>query len=143
MRKDDLELLREIQKNAEYISRDIDLLTQKVDEEELALQLSRHALKLSAVSGKASHEILNGRGDLYHENGFEEMIQKRKLQASTILNTSNSHIADVMIRENQNSIANVWRAQQHYSNASEYTMEIAQELVDIEEKFIYKLKRFL
>ena len=141
--KDDLELLHEIQKNAEYLSKDIKIVTQMIDDNQMELELSKQNLDLSTIAGKAAKEVLDSNGKIYHDNVWSDIRQKNRLKKNTLFNISNSHIADIMIRENQNCITNMWLAKKHCHNASVQSMEIAQEFLDIEKKIIKSLIKYL
>lgn len=141
--KDDFELLHEIQKNAEYLSKNIKIVTQMIDDNQMELELSKQNLDLSSIAGKAAKEVLNSNGKIYHDNVWSDIRQKNRLKRNTLFNISNSHIADIMIRENQNCIANIWLAKKHYHNASVQSMEVAQEFLDIEKRIISSLKKYL
>lgn len=43
--------------------------------------------------------MLEGRGETYQANGVSDLMLKGSIQANTLLNTSTSHIAEIMIKE--------------------------------------------
>ena len=53
MKRDDAEVLREVQKNTEMAMKAIDTISDKVYDDDLALQLSKQSLKYSQIHNKA------------------------------------------------------------------------------------------
>ena len=68
---------------------------------------------------------------------------KGGVHANTMLNTSTSHIAEVMIQGSNRGLTSMWKAINHHENAGNVSMEIAKELMDFEEKNIERLKQYL
>ena len=60
MKRDDAEILREVQKNTEMAMKAIDTISDKVYDDGLAIQLSRQSLKYSEIHNKALDKILEG-----------------------------------------------------------------------------------
>ena len=65
------------------------------------------------------------------------------VKMNTMLNTSTSHIAELLIRGSNRGITNIWRAMNLYPDSHNMTEELAKEFVDFEEKNIERLKKFL
>ena len=61
MKRDDAEVLREVQKNTEMAMKAIDTISDKVYDDDLALQLSKQSLKYSQIHNKAMDKILEGK----------------------------------------------------------------------------------
>lgn len=98
MRSDDAAIYREIQKNAEMGIKAIEAVSPKLTDDAFALQLSRQELKFSEIRDKARHEMLEGRAEEYRSSGVTDLMLKGGIQANTLLNTSTSHIAELMIQ---------------------------------------------
>ena len=63
MKRDDAEILREVQKNTEMAMKAIDTISDKVYDDDLAVQLSRQSLKYSEIHNKALDQILEGKAE--------------------------------------------------------------------------------
>ena len=87
--------------------------------------------------------MLEGRGETYQENGVSDLMLKGSIQANTLLNTSTSHIAEIMIKEENRGLTSMWKALNHFGNAGNASTELARELMDFEEESIEKLKKYL
>ena len=61
MKKEDIRLLREIQKNAERGMKTIDLLKDKIYDDSLAMQLTRQSLHYAQLKNRAVEGLLRGR----------------------------------------------------------------------------------
>ena len=58
MKRDDAEILREVQKNTEMAMKAIDTISDKVYDDDLAVQLSKQTLKYSEIHNKALDRII-------------------------------------------------------------------------------------
>ena len=143
MRSDDAAIYREIQKNAEMGIKAIEAVSPKLTDDAFALQLSRQELKFSEIRDKARQEMLEGRAEEYRSSGVTDLMLKGGIRANTLLNTSTSHIAELMIQGSNRGLTSMWKALNHYENAGNESTELARELMDFEEKTIEKLKKYL
>ena len=87
--------------------------------------------------------MLEGRAEEYRSSGVTDLMLKGGIQANTLLNTSTSHIAELMIQGSNRGLTSMWKALNHYENAGNESTELARELMDFEEKTIEKLKKYL
>ena len=74
MKRDDAEVLREVQKNTEMAMKAIDTISDKVYDDDLALQLSKQSLKYSQIHNKAMDKILEGKAEPYRTNNISQMM---------------------------------------------------------------------
>ena len=119
MKRDDAEIFREVQKNTEMAMKAIDTISDKVYDDDLALQLSKQSLKYSEIHNRAMDKILEGKAEPYRTNNISQMMLVGGIHTNTMFNTSTSHIAENI------------------------SLEIAKELMDFEEKNIERLKKYL
>ena len=143
MKKDDAEILREVQKNTEMAMKAIDTLSDKVYDDNLAVQLARQSLKYSEIHNKALDKILEGKGEPYRTNNISQMMLVGGIHSNTMFNTSTSHIAEMMIQGSSRGITDMCKALNHHERADHASLEIARELMDFEEKNIERLKKYL
>ena len=109
MKKDDAEILRGVQKNTEMAIKEIDTMSSKVTDDDLALQLSKQALKYSEIHNKALDKILEGKAEPYRTNNISQMMLVGGIHSNTLLNTSTSHIAEMMIQGSNRGITDMYK----------------------------------
>lgn len=143
MKSDDAAVLREIQKNTEMGMKAIAAIAPRVEDDPFSRHLSRQELKYSEIHDKARRELLRGHAEEYRGSGFADLMLKGSVQANTLLNTSTSHIAGLMIQGSNRGLTEMWRALNHHENAGRTSVELAEELMDFEEKSIEELKKYL
>lgn len=143
MKKDDQEILKEVQKNADMAIHAIDTISEKVHNEELMQELSKEKLLYSVIQNKATDRLQSERAEGYHKSTIQDMMLKGSIQMNTLTNCSSSRIAELMIQGSSRGITNMWRSMNHHQNSGNTSMEVAKELVDFEQKAIGRLKKFL
>lgn len=143
MKKDDQEILREVQKNTDMAIHAIDTISEKVRDEELRQELSREKLLYSVIQNKATDRLQSERAEGYHGSAMQDLMLKGGIQINTLANCSTSKIAELMIQGSSRGITSMWKSINHHQNSGNASMEVARELVDFEEKSIGRLKKFL
>lgn len=143
MRSDDVKVLQEVQRNAKMAMKAIDTISEKVYDDSLAIQVARESMKYGDIYNKATDRLLDGKAPSYRETGFQDLMLKGGVKANTMLNTSTSHIAELMIQGSNRGLTSMWKAINHHENAGDVSMEVAKELMDFEEKNIERLKKYL
>ena len=143
MRSDDAKVLREVQRNTKMAMKAIDTISDRVYDDDLSVHMARESMKYADIYNKATDRLLGGRAASYRENGFQDMMLKGGVRANTMLNTSTSHIAELLIQGSNRGLTSMWKAINHNENAGNVSMEVARELMDFEEKNIEKLKAYL
>ena len=143
MKKDDQEILREVQKNTDMAIHAIDAISEKVYNEELRHELSKEKLLYSVIQNKATDRLQSERAEGYHGSTMQDLILKGGIQMNTFTNCSTSKIAELMIQGSSRGITNMWKSINHHQNSGNTSMEVAKELVDFEEKAIGSLKKYL
>ena len=143
MKKDDAEILREVQKNTEMAMKAIDTISDKVYDDDLAVQLSKQALRYSQIHNKALDKILEGKAEPYRTNNISQMMLVGGIHSNTLLDTSTSHIAELVIKGSNKGITDMCKALNHHERAEGFSLEIAKEFMDFETENIERLKKYL
>lgn len=143
MKKEEVSVYREIQKNADMAIAAIDTISDKIYEDDLALQVARQSLKYSDIRNRATDRLLQGKAEPQRRNPFSEMMLKGAIQYNTLLNTSTSHIAEMMIQGSNRGIVDMCKTLNRFPDLNGQAMEMARELMDFEEKNIERLKKYL
>ncbi len=143
MKSQEVKIYREIQKNTEMAMKAIDTISDKVYDDQLALQMSRQSLKYSELHNEAVKQLVEAKAEPYHSSYFDDMMVKTGIHYNTLLNTSTSHIAELMIRGSHNGIVEMEKVLNHNDNVGEKPEMLARQLIDFEEKNIARLKHYL
>lgn len=143
MKKDDQEILREVQKNSGMAINAIDTISEKVRDGELQHELSRERLLYSVIQNKATDRLQSERAEGYHASAVQDMMLKGGIQMNTLTNCSTSKIAELLIQGSNRGLTSMWKSVNHHQNSGNTSMEVAKELMDFEEKAIERLKKFL
>ncbi len=143
MKKDDQEILREVQKNSSMAINAINTIAEKVHDNELQQELSKQKLWYSVIQNKATDRLQNERAEGYHASAVQDLMLKGGIQMNTFTNCSTSKIAELMIQGSNRGITSMWKSINHHQNSGNMSMEVAKELVDFEQKSIARLKKFL
>lgn len=143
MKKDDQEILKEVQKNTGMAVKAINTISEKVCDDIMKYELSKEKRKYSDIYNKAEDRLLQDKAEGYHGSAMEDMMLKSAINMNTMLNCSSSKIAELMIQGSNRGITSMWKSMNHHEGATETSLEIAKELMDLEEKCIEQLKRYL
>lgn len=143
MKHDDAKILWEVQRNTEMGMTAIDTILDKIGNDDFSLQLARQSLQYSEIHNKALDQILRDEGEVYRGSQIADMMLKGSIHANTAFNVSREHLAEIMIQGSSRGITSMWKAMKHNGLATDEAVELAQELVDFEQKNIEKLKEFL
>ncbi len=143
MKSDDVRILQEVQKNTKMAMKAIDTINEKIYDDNLSMDVTRESMRYAEIYNKAAGRLLEGKAAFYRENGFQDILLKNGVRANTALNTSTSHIAEIMIQGSNRGLTSMWKAINHNENAGNISMEVAKELMDFEEKNIERLKHYL
>ena len=139
----DLAVLKETYRSSKAVVTNINHVLSKVYDEALALALNRQLAEYQRMEEKAAG-VLNRNGVRPEkDNVLEKAKTWSSVQASTLLNTSTGHIADMMIQENAQGLTNMMKVLKHNGPVKGECDSIANELMDLEELNIQKLKSYL
>lgn len=143
MKKDDVALLREIQKNTEMGLRALEVINSKVYDDSLALQLARESFKYGEIHDRAKAQLLAKRQVPDPINKVEQIMLTASIQGNTLVDSSTSHVAEMLIRGSNMGLTSLWKSMNHNDQAEGYSVELAKELMDFEENNIRELKKYL
>ncbi len=142
-KSDDMALFRQIRKNTELGMMAIETLLPKVEDDPFSLYLNRKELQYSQIRDRARREMLKEKEEGGRISAASELTLRGSIHARTLLDTSISHIAELMIRGSGRGISELWKAMNHHENAAGESRELAEELLILEQKSITELKKFL
>lgn len=143
MKSQEVAVYREIQRNTEMAVKAIDTIVDKVYDDELTRQISRQSLKYSELHNEAMKQLMEAKAEPYHGSQLSDMMLKTGIHYNTLLNTSTSHIAEMMIKGSNAGILEMEKVLRHNKEAGERPVALAKQLIDFEEKSIAVLKDYL
>lgn len=143
MTSQEIKIYREIQRNADVAMKAIDTIADKVEDEALSLQISRQSLKYSELHNEAVKQLIDAKTRPFQSSYLSDAALKTGLRCNTILNTSASHLAELLIRESNNGIIEMEKVLKANSEAGEKSTSLARQLIELEEKSVKNLKEYL
>lgn len=143
MKKDDQEILKEVQKNTGMALKAIDTISEKVKDDALSMELSKERLLYSVIQNKATDRLQREKADSYHKSAMEDIMLEGGIHMNTLTNCSTGKIAEMMIQGSNRGLTSMWKSINHHQDSGAASMEVAKELMDFEEKCINRLKEFL
>ena len=139
----DLALLNEAYRNTKMGLEAINTGISKVYDEDLALDLNRQAVRFMSLEDKVTDKIREASRRPEAASPVGKAVQWTSIQANTLLNTSTEHVADLMIQGNAKGITDLMKAVKANRGARKEYCELAEEIMDFEEKNIERLKSYL
>lgn len=143
MKSQEVAVYREIQRNTEMAIKAIETISDKVYNDDLALQISRQSLKYSEIHNEAVKQLVEAKAELYHGSYFSDVMLKAGIHYNTMLNTSTGHIAELIIKGSNNGVLEMEKILHHNKEAGEKSTLLARQLIDFEEKNVKQLKNYL
>lgn len=143
MKSQEVAVYREIQRNTEMAIKAIDTVSDKVYDDTLAMQIARQSLKYEELHNEAMKQLIEAKAEPYHGNYLSDMMLKTGIHYNTLLNTSTSHIAEMMIKGSTAGVLEMERVLHHNQEAGECPVALANQLIAFEEKSMKQLKDYL
>ena len=139
---EEINVLRETQRNASRAVKAIDALMGKVYNQEFAYELTSERNRFRDFERKAEAGLWE-HGLVPKDSGLERAMLWGAVQANTMLNISTPHVANMVIQRNSRGIADLLKVKHNNKSMGSFANELAEELMDFEEENIERLKRFL
>ncbi len=139
----DRAVLGESYRNTRMGREAINVIISKVEDDELALDLNRQACKFVQLEEKIQKEFQKAEEKAPEESFMNRTRLWSGIQMNTLLNASTEHLADMMIQGNTKGITDLMKVVKANKGVQKEYYEMAQELMDFEEKNIEKLKAYL
>ena len=139
----DRAVLDESFRNAQMGREAINAVIGKVEDDDLALDLNRQACKFVQLEEKLQKEYQKAKEMPPEEKLLNRTMLWGGIQMNTLLNASTEHLAELMIQGNTRGITDLMKVVKSNKSVQKEYYELAQELMDFEEKNIEKLKAYL
>lgn len=141
--KSERTVLEEICKKSRAALLDIHTIISKVYDDELALDLNKQAVRYSRIQEKAEDNLLETGVMPAPISIMDRTRRWASLQAMTALNVSTKHVADMMVKENNDRLEGINKVVKDNDVISSMTYELAEEFIDFEQENIRILKSYL
>lgn len=143
MKSDDAAMLREVQKNSATALKAIQTVAEYVHDAEMGKMLFGQSKILENIRNRAVDCLLEGGEEVRQESVVSQAFVSGGIHMNTLLNTSTSHIAELMIRNHQRGVTGIWKALNKHDAATRQSVELAEELASFEESCVEKMRRYL
>ena len=143
MNRDDIAILKSIQKNTEMAMKAIDTIEPKVYEKDLSLLLARTSGEYSGLHQKAVTTLVEAGIEPEKTSGLEQLMLVGGITGNTLLNTSTSHIAELMIKGSNMGITDLNKTLNHNTHGEKASMSLAKELLQMEKRNLEEYKKYL
>ena len=120
----------------------INTIIHKVTDQKLALDLNRQACKYSGFTEKVTQKLAQEYEAPKGQTTGKAMLWAG-IQMNTLTDTSTEHVAELMIRGNTMAITDMMKVLKSNKTAKKEYCELAEEIMDFEEKCIETLKAYL
>ena len=140
---EDFAVLSEAYRGSRAAQDRINTVLSKIYDEDLALDLNRQAVRFMAFENRVAQKLREANEQPEKEKPMEKARKWTAMQANTLLNTSTEHVADLMIQGNVKAITDMMKTMKANMGARREYCELAEEVMDFEEKNIAKLKSYL
>ena len=121
----------------------IDMILPKVNDAELKNELQREQSVYNKFKEKAVAEMHRRHDDPEDLPKMQEFGAWMGVQLNTMMDSTSSHIADLMIQGNNMGVIGITKTKNAHPDASSQITDLADELIKIQEDNIEKLKPFL
>ena len=144
MKKQDINIYREIKRNTEMAIRALDAVADKIYDERLAEAVTDQELQYSRLHDRAVQKLAEGKAQIYRSNAIENMMLKMGIGYNTLLNTGTGHIAEMIIKGSNNGVLEMEKVLAHNEEfAGCPCRSLAKELIEMENANIRTLKEYL
>lgn len=144
LKKQEINIYREIQRNTEMAMKALDAVTDKIYDDRLAAEVAEQELHYSRLHDRAVQTLVEAKAQTYRENAMENVMLRMGIGYNTLLNTSTGHIAEMIIKGSNNGVLEMEKVLAHneeYAGAS--CRNLAKELIEMENANIRSLKAYL
>jgi len=143
MNRDDKEILKAVQKNADMAMKTIGIVAEKAHSTEFSRELAKERLMYSVIQNKATDRLNQEELDSYNPSAAQDMVHAGSIHMSTLTDCSTGKLAEILIQNSSRCLTGMWKSINHHQNYGNTSMEIAKEFMTFEEKTITRLKKFL
>ena len=143
MNKDDVAILKSIQKNTQMAMKAIETVEPKVQDKNLAMLLAKTNQKYSKLHDKTLTSLVEDNVKPYKSSTMENMMLVGGIDMNTLMDTSTSHLAELMIKGSNMGITDIDKTLNHHKCAGKESIDLAKELLELEKYNLEEYKKYL
>ncbi len=143
MKSDDAAMLREVQRNSSTALTAIQAVSEYVRDADMERMLFGQQKIFENIRNRAVERLMEGGEEVRQESAVGQALVSGGIHMNTLLNTSTSHIAELVIRNHQKGVTGLWKAMNRHDTATGRSVELAEELASFEESCVEKMRRSL
>ena len=143
MKKQDKEILREIQKGANTGLLAIDAIMTNVKDKDMLKELSKQSMMYSDFYDRATNQLRSENERFYKNKDSKKIMMRSGIIMRTMMDHSNSHVAELMIKGANMGLTDMYKVMNHNKDASKNIYDLAKDMMDMEEKSITTLREYL
>lgn len=138
-----VEFLNKIYENATMGGESVSMLSEKVEDKEVLLELERQHSEYNKIAGDTVQALAQEKAVPKQQSPLAKMGVWSGVQLNTLTDRSNDKIAQMMIEGSTMGIIDLSRLMKEYSDIPEDYRKIAQKLIKLEEDGSQRMKQFL
>lgn len=143
MNESDKMVLNETYKNSKMGVSAIQNIMNKVDDNELSTDLSRQQAAYKNFMNRAEEQLRQNGEKPEKDSVVSQSMLWAGIQAKTIFDSTPGHIANMMIEGNTRGITDMMKVLHENKSAQSAYCEMANELMDFEQRAIEQLKYYI
>lgn len=138
-----VDFLNKVYQNAKMGSDSINYLTDKITDAALLSDLQTQHSSYSSIINKTQTELANNQALPKETSPASQVGLWSGVQLNTLVDKSPCHIAEMLIQGSTMGVIDMTKTLKEYSDAPQNLKDIGQELIQLEENSIQKMKQYL
>lgn len=138
-----VEFLNKIYENATMGGESVSMLSEKVEDKDVLLELQRQHSEYTKIAGDTVQALAQENAIPKEQSPISKMGLWSGVQMNTLTDRSNDKIAEMMIQGSTMGIIDLSRLMREYSDIPEDYRKIGQDLINLEEDGYQRMKQFL
>lgn len=139
----DLDLLEKTYQNASIGITAIEAVLDKASNVQLGSDLHRQLLDYRDIADKSKQQLVNNGAEVKDKSFYNKAMMKGNVKMNTLINSSDSHIAQMVIQGSTMGVTQMTRLLNASTLADGVSTQIAKEFVKKEEENIEIMKKYL
>lgn len=137
------EFLNKIYENAQMGGESISYLTDSIRDKSMLSDLQMQHKQYSDLSNKASEKLAKMSMTPKSASPISQAGVWSGVKMNTLVDKSNDHIAEMMIQGSMMGVIDMSRTLKEYSDISQSTKGLGEELIKVEENNVQRMKEYL
>lgn len=138
-----VEFLNKVYENATMGGESISMLSEKVEDRDVLLELQRQHSEYTKIAGDTVQALAQEKAVPKKQSAISKMGLWSGVQMNTLTDRSSDKIAEMMIQGSTMGIIDLSRLMKEYSDIPDDYRKIAENLIKLEENGSQRMKQFL